>query len=212
MLSHEKVWAAIDALALQNGLSTSGLARRAGLDPTTFNRSKRITGDGRLRWPSTESLAKVLDATGEGLKSFADRVEATEPQTPQNVNLVPFAGFSEVAQKAFFDSTGRPAGTGWETFPYPTPQAKGEFALEVSSNDLLPLYRRGDIIIVVPSAPTRRGDRVVVKPKNASLAVYTFFARSPERLEFQAIGDTRKVQSYYRSEIDWTARIIWASQ
>ena len=61
-LSHASVWAAIDAIAAKNELSPSGLARKAGLDPTTFNRSKRIASDGRKRWPSTESIAKVLTA------------------------------------------------------------------------------------------------------------------------------------------------------
>ena len=32
MLSHERVWAAIDALAARNSLSASGLAKRAGLE------------------------------------------------------------------------------------------------------------------------------------------------------------------------------------
>ena len=48
--------------------SASGLAKRAGLDPTSFNKSKRVTGEGRPRWPSTESLAKVLEATGASLR------------------------------------------------------------------------------------------------------------------------------------------------
>ncbi|EBV3600078.1 helix-turn-helix transcriptional regulator, partial [Salmonella enterica subsp. enterica serovar Virchow] len=41
MLSHERVWAAIDALAARNDLSASALAKRAGLDSTAFNKSKR---------------------------------------------------------------------------------------------------------------------------------------------------------------------------
>jgi phage repressor protein C with HTH and peptisase S24 domain len=62
MLTHGQLWGALDRLAERAGLSPSGLARRAGLDPTTFNKSKRITPDGRERWPSTESLAKALAA------------------------------------------------------------------------------------------------------------------------------------------------------
>ena len=62
-----QVWAALDRLVARAGLSPSGLARRAGLDPTTFNRSKRITSGGRERWPSTESLAKALAATGSSM-------------------------------------------------------------------------------------------------------------------------------------------------
>ena len=53
MLSHDKIWAAIDRLAERHQLTPSGLARRAGLDPTSFNKSKRIASDGRMRWPST---------------------------------------------------------------------------------------------------------------------------------------------------------------
>ncbi|ODN69108.1 hypothetical protein A6302_03579 [Methylobrevis pamukkalensis] len=66
MLSHDQIWSAVDALAARFGLSPSALARKAGLDPTTFNKSKRFAGDGRPRWPSTESLAKVLEATAPG--------------------------------------------------------------------------------------------------------------------------------------------------
>ena len=62
MLSHEQIWGALDRLAERHDLTPSGLARRAGLDPTSFNKSKRLSADGRLRWPSTESIAKVLDA------------------------------------------------------------------------------------------------------------------------------------------------------
>src|SRR5262245_51339617 len=70
-LTHEWIWRAIDTLAERGGLSPSALARLAGLDPTTFNRSKRLTPEGRPRWPSTESIAKVLQATGTTLDEFA---------------------------------------------------------------------------------------------------------------------------------------------
>ena len=63
MLTHDQIWTALDRLAERAGITTSALARRAGLDPTTFNKSKRVTGEGRERWPSTESVAKSLAAT-----------------------------------------------------------------------------------------------------------------------------------------------------
>ena len=47
MLTHAQIWTALDRLAARAGLSPSGLAKKAGLDPTTFNKSKRITPDGR---------------------------------------------------------------------------------------------------------------------------------------------------------------------
>ena len=66
MLTHDQIWGAMDRLAERSGLSPSGLAKASGLDPTTFNKSKRITPEGRPRWPSTESVAKALTAeTGQ---------------------------------------------------------------------------------------------------------------------------------------------------
>src|SRR5215218_8227920 len=70
MLSHARIWAAVDRLAEKYGLSASGLARKAGLDPTSFNRSKRTSPEGRDRWPSTESVAKILRATGASVEDF----------------------------------------------------------------------------------------------------------------------------------------------
>src|SRR5258708_31026375 len=70
ILSHDQVWTALDRLAERAGLSASGLAKRSGLDPTTFNKSKRITGDGRERWPSTESVSKALAATNASIETF----------------------------------------------------------------------------------------------------------------------------------------------
>jgi phage repressor protein C with HTH and peptisase S24 domain len=43
MLTHAQIWSALDRLAERKGISASALAKRAGLDPTTFNRSKRIS-------------------------------------------------------------------------------------------------------------------------------------------------------------------------
>ena len=70
ILTHEQVWNALDLLAENHDMSASGLAKAAGLDPTTFNKSKRVGPDGRLRWPSTESVAKSLQATGATLDEF----------------------------------------------------------------------------------------------------------------------------------------------
>ena len=70
MLSHRAIWDGIDALAQRHGHSVSALAKLAGLDATAFNVSKRVSKDGRERWPSTESISKILEATGESFDSF----------------------------------------------------------------------------------------------------------------------------------------------
>jgi hypothetical protein len=70
MFSHANIWSAIDRLAARHGISPSALAKKAGLDPTTFNKSKRTSAEGKPRWPSTESISKILNVTGESMASF----------------------------------------------------------------------------------------------------------------------------------------------
>ena len=95
MLSHKQIWSAIDALAARYGHSPSGLARAAGLDPTTFNKSKRLGPQGRLRWPSTESLSKVLHVTGASLDDFVSLVAKTNGSRLPT-RTVPFISMKDV--------------------------------------------------------------------------------------------------------------------
>ena len=110
MLTHQHVWAAVDALAERYGLTASGLARKAGLDATTFNKSKRRTGDGRLRWPSTESISKILQATGASLEDFLGMASGRGESTRR----VPLIGLAQAGDGGFFDDAGFPVGAGWD--------------------------------------------------------------------------------------------------
>jgi len=215
MLSHARIWAAIDRLAARNELTASGLARKAGLDPTTFNRSKRIAGDGRPRWPSTESIAKVLEATGEDLDTFLllvdedrGRAEADRPY-----RQVPVIGFAQAGVGGFFDDGGLPAGQGWDEVAFPQPErVDGVYALEVSGDSMLPLYRDGDVVIVSPKAPCRPGDRVVVRTRDGEVMAKVLSRRTPRYLELTSLNPEHAVRVVQSAEIEWTARIIWASQ
>src|ERR1043165_7252686 len=91
MLTHGQVWGALDRLAERAGLSPSGLARKAGLDPTTFNKSKRITGDERERWPSTESVAQAVAAPAPAIDTFVQFIE----DSARAAQAVPLLGFAE---------------------------------------------------------------------------------------------------------------------
>src|SRR6202165_6165467 len=104
ILTHEQIWSALDRLAERAGLSASGLAKKAGLDPTTFNKSKRITADGRERWPSTESLAKALAATNSSIDTFAQLIDSA--RTAQSVPLI---GFAPAGASGYFDASGFPS-------------------------------------------------------------------------------------------------------
>ena len=83
---HKDLWRAVDHLADCKGISRSALARSAGLDPTIFNRSKRGGGVNKERWPSSESIVKVLNVTGVSMGAFGslvDQPEAREPASPE---------------------------------------------------------------------------------------------------------------------------------
>lgn len=85
MFSHTQIWLGLDRLAAARGYSPSGLARLAGLDPTSFNKSKRKSPDGKPRWPSTESLSKVLFVTGATLRDFITLIEEAEKLELQKI-------------------------------------------------------------------------------------------------------------------------------
>src|SRR5438552_16917711 len=110
MLTHGQVWAALDRLAERAGLSPSGLARRAGLDPTTFNKSKRVTADGRERWPLTESLAKALAASGSSIDIFVQLIG----DGGRSGHSVPLLGLTQAGNAGHFAEHGYPAGKGWD--------------------------------------------------------------------------------------------------
>src|SRR4030081_2552719 len=167
ILTHGQIWTALDRLAERGGLSPSGLAKRAGLDPTTFNRSKRITPTGRERWPSTESVSKALAATETSIDSFVQLIG----DYAQAVQSVPLLAFGQAGAAGYFDDGGFPTGKGWDEVARPAVNDENAYALEISGDSLRPVYRDGDIIVVSPGTPIRRGDRVVVKIRGGEVAV-----------------------------------------
>tara|TARA_R110002020_G_scaffold18929_22_gene65412 strand:- start:1332 stop:2000 length:669 start_codon:yes stop_codon:yes gene_type:complete len=222
MLSHERIWSALDALAERHGLTASGLARRAGLDSTAFNKSKRCGADGRDRWPSTESLAKVLDATGASLEEFMNLVRGGRAQDssfpegafPPQAGSIPLLGFAQAGSGGFFDDGGFPAGQGWDMvdFPAQPSQRPGVYALEVQGDSMMPLYRDGDILVVEPGAQIRRGDRVVVRTREGEVMAKVLSRQTAKSIELVSLNPDHPNRSFDLSEIDWMARIIWASQ
>ena len=209
MLTHAQIWTALDRLAARAGLSPSGLAKRAGLDPTTFNRSKRITPDGRARWPSTESVAKALAATGTTVDSFVQLIDDSGRAT---VQAVPLIGFAEAGAGGFFDDGGFPVGKGWDEIAFPAVSDEHAYALEISGDSMLPAYRRGDVIIVSPAAPIRRGDRVVVKTRDGEVMVKELARKTARSVELQSLNAAHADRTLPLRDVLWMARIVWASQ
>jgi phage repressor protein C with HTH and peptisase S24 domain len=211
-LTHEQIWNALDRLAANSGLSPSALARRSGLDPTTFNRSKRITADGRERWPSTESVAKALAAVDQSIDHFV----ALMGNSARPVRAVPLLSFALASQRIHFDDGGFPAGRGWDEMALPAIDDDQIFALEISGDALKPAYRNGDIILVSQASPIRRGDRVVVKTRNGEVMIKELKRLTARVLELAspnpAQSSAQDERTLAASDIEWIARIVWARQ
>ncbi|RVJ75741.1 S24 family peptidase [Sinorhizobium medicae] len=215
MLSHDSIWRAIDALAERHRLSPSGLARRAGLDPTSFNKSKRRSADGRDRWPSTESISKILQATGATVDQFMALMQPNAAGSErESAPGIPLIGFAQAGAGGFFDDGGFPVGQGWDSIEFPTAERRqsGAYALEVQGDSMLPLYRDGDILIVDPSAQVRRNDRVVVRTREGEVMAKVLARQTPRGIELVSLNPDHPNRNFEMKEVEWIARIIWASQ
>lgn len=217
MLSHDRVWAAIDALAERYSLSASGLAKRAGLDSTAFNKSKRLSADGRPRWPSTESLAKIIEATNSSLDEFLALIEGKakavgDRPLPRPASTVPLIGFAQAGAGGFFDDAGFPAGQGWDLVELPAQSTEGSYALQVQGDSMLPLYRHGDVLVVEPNAAVRKGDRVVVKTLSGEVMAKVLDRRTAKAIDLVSLNPEHPDRHLATGEVEWLARIVWASQ
>jgi phage repressor protein C with HTH and peptisase S24 domain len=205
-MRHAAIWKAIDELAARHGLSTSGLAKRAGLDPTAFNKSKRKAADGSPRWLSTESLTRALDAVGASLEDFAALAEGRQGRT------APLLGFAKAGNNGYFDDAGFPVGDGWEEVRFPGLETDAVYALEITGDSMEPVYRRGDRIVVAPGLPTRRGDRVVAKTKEGEVLAKVLGRNSERTVELLSLNPNYPPREIARADLAWMARILWASQ
>ncbi|BCM82087.1 DNA-binding protein [Methylobacterium indicum] len=208
MLSHERIWSAIDHLAQRNNLTASGLARRAGLDATSFNRSKRVSPDGRKRWPSTESLAKVLAATGATLDEFLRLIEPRLPASPPESRItVPVIDSGSVAKPLGAD--GLPGRGGMLQEMELPGLGEGCFAIEVRGGGLTPLYREGDVLVVCPHAEMRTGDRVVTCLDRGDILAAELRRRTPRAAELKGPLPGAPDRVIPAAEIAWMARVMW---
>lgn len=217
--SHKHVWDAIDALAQKRGLSTSGLAKLAGLDPTSFNPSKRVSKDGRERWPSTESLAKVLHATGETMDGLMGSVKkSASTLSPRDDVSLPFMQLSENDQVQF--ATLNPTGSSktaltenaqWERTRFPALTDEKSFVVEVIGHYLAPKYNAGDILIVSPNAELRQNDKVLGQLNSGAKFSGKFLRKTESQIELSDFSGTQ-MRKIFKDDIQWIGRIMWASQ
>ena len=209
-LSHGQIWKAIDGLARREGISASALARRAGLDSTSFNPSKRFgPGDPpRPRWPSTESLTRILQATGLSLGEFA----ALAQDAPERPSTVPMLGMAQAGLEGFFDDAGLPIGDGWEQTELPRTK-ETLLSLRVAGDSMAPLYREGDRIIVDREASdVRKGDRVVVRTTGGETLAKEVTGLTARAVTLASVNPAYEPRVVARKDIVWMGRILWVSQ
>ncbi len=211
MFSHKQVWAAIDTIAERYGFSASGLAKKSGLDPTSFNPSKRNGPDGRPRWPTTESIANLLEAAGASVEEFSDLLTGRKGQPPKR-KQIPLLGLARAGKGGFFDDSGFPVGNGWDEIDVPGVTDATAYALEITGDSMLPVYREGDTIIVSPGATLRKGDRVVVKTTDGQVMAKVMQRQTAKNVELASFNKDHDTKTLDMKDVDWIARIIWASQ
>jgi phage repressor protein C with HTH and peptisase S24 domain len=211
MLSHKQVWNAIDTIAERYGYSASGLAKKSGLDPTSFNPSKRTGPDGRPRWPTMESIARLLGASGATVEEFSDLLAGRRGQPPKR-KQIPLLGLARAGKGGYFDDSGFPAGNGWDEIEVPGVTDQNAYALEITGDSMMPIYREGDTIIVSPAATVRKGDRVVVRTMDGQVMAKIMQRQTSKTLELASFNPNHATKVMDMKDIDWIARILWASQ
>lgn len=210
MIKHADIWRGIDRLAAKHGLSASGLARRGGLDPTSFNKSKRASREGKPRWPTTESIAKILSVTGESIEAFV----ALMGSRPGGglARRLPVLGHAQAGTNGFFDDAGFPVGRGWDSIDFPALRDPAAYALEVTGDSMAPVFRDGDVIVVSPAADIRRGDRVVVKTRKGEVMAKQLLRQTAHKVELASLNPRHPNRTLDAAEVRWIARIMWVSQ
>ncbi|MBK6702639.1 MAG: helix-turn-helix transcriptional regulator [Caulobacteraceae bacterium] len=207
-MNHAQIWRAIDALAARKGMTASGLARAAGLDPTTFNKSKRQAPDGKPRWPSTESVSRALAAAETNWEDFAALLVGRSGGAGR---AIPIVGMARAGADGFFDENGFPVGAD-ETVRFPDLGEDRVYALEIAGDSMEPMYRAGDVVIVQPGAAVRRGDRVIVRTSGGEVMAKLLGRKNDQMVELLSLNPAHKPRELATTEIEWIARILWASQ
>ena len=189
-MKYEQVWDAVDKLARAHGLSPSGLAKKAGLDATTFNKSKRIRPDGKKRWPSLDSINKILDACNVTFEQFYSLID--EGLTPEMMNAVPYINYSRLgSEKEIRDN---------------------RLVTDIDVSDFEPFFKNGSAIIVAKNSEIRKNDRIVVILKNGDILIKEFVHRTPSTLVLCDLADSRREMNVNLVDIELINRILWAGQ
>ena len=125
---------------------------------------------------------------------------------------VPLIGLAQAGGEGYFDDGGYPVGGSWDEVSLPEIADPNAYALEISGESMEPVFRDGDIVIVSPSAPIRRGDRVVARTMDGQVMAKQLTRRSARRVELKSLNPEHPDYSFDLINVAWMHRIVWASQ
>lgn len=208
-MDHQGLWRALDRLAASRGMTISALAQHAGLDPTVFNKSKRVAADGRLRWPGTESLSKVMAAVDCSTAEFFNLMEG-ENHIIRGADI-PCLTTGRVGPSDF-DRHGCPRGDGWRMTGFPDLPDSVLYGLELDDDDYAPVFRPGAIVVIAPRLSIRKGDRVAVSHRDGHVGFHELSMQTAHRIALRGLGARGGDVDYAAVDILWMSRIVWSSQ
>ena len=214
MLTHQQIWLAVDRLAASSGYSVSGLAKVSGLDPTAFNKSKRTGPEGKLRWPSTESISRILNATGATMMEFTSLVENDAITIHKNKIFMIELDKAQKNNEDIFDAKGLPTGKNWQETELPqiTMGDNTAYALKISGTAVEPFYRNDDILIISPKSSIQKGDRVIFNSYEGQIYIMQIVDKNETQIELKNLDNKQDNITIPTKNISSIARIIWASQ
>ncbi|MGF7163081.1 phage repressor protein C with HTH and peptisase S24 domain [Rhodoligotrophos appendicifer] len=159
-------------------------------------------------------MSKILRATNSNIMEFAMLVNGQGGCTSPNSPIIPLIGLNQVDSPGYFDDKGLPSGGHWDALAFPGLKDDRVFALEISGDDLAPIYRDGDVIVVSPNASLRRGDRIVGKSREGGVIIKTLHRRTARVIELLpfALDAEDDVVVFNVEDLEWIGRIVWASQ
>ena len=203
MFTHEEIWVALDRLAEAHNYSTSGLAKKAGLDPTTFNKSKRITPDGKPRWPSTESIAKSLAATEATLLDLIGFIENTA-LTPTSAGFSTFEHY-DLSQNEL-------KRLNQKNLPTIIDAPENSFAITITTPQWTPTYKKGTTLIAYPTDNFEPDNIIFIETHDSQFFIMTVDSIEEEVIALRAIVINEPDRRIERADILKSAKVLWASQ
>ena len=208
-LSYFEIWKGIDALAQSKGLSVSGLAQKAGLDPTAFNKSKRTAPDGKKRWLSIETLNKVLNATHTDFLEFM----ALAGSPIYTKTIIPITTLDKIRKIQLISDSCTPVHINeWDTLSFPDSYDDNIFALQILNHDFEPIYRAGTILIISPKSKIHSNNKVILQTKQGEILICLLIKQTANQMHVQSLTEHKQDIYIKSSDVLWISRIIWVSQ